>query len=106
MGTDYNKEMWTSHTRDDYTDSAFLMDDSKFADFTIHDKTRKFTKWLATRDEQAKSWLSPECSAVKYHLEVKSTYGPAGEAFHMSQNQIEMVRLPFSVSDLLLTTNL
>lgn len=85
--------MWTSHTSAKYTDLTFDGDDSQFADFTIRDFSGRFTAWLVERGcEQAESWSRTKIAdGITYSIEVKSTYGPHDEAFHMSQNQIDMV---------------
>ncbi|CAD0089485.1 unnamed protein product [Aureobasidium mustum] len=78
-----------------YTDQPFEGDDSQFADFTIHDSSGRLTEWLVEREcEQAQTWLGKKGSAaITYCIEVKSTYGPHNEPFHMSQNQLEMYRV-------------
>ncbi|KAH0010046.1 hypothetical protein KCU78_g10474, partial [Aureobasidium melanogenum] len=92
LGDSYTDLMWTSHTRTKYTDQSFEDNDSQFADFTIHDFSGRLTEWLVERDcEQAQAWLGKKGSdAITYCIEVKSTYGPHNEPFHMSQNQLEM----------------
>lgn len=89
----YTDLMWTSHTRTKYTDQPFEGDDSQFADFTIHDLSGRLTDWLVERGcEQAQAWVGRKGSdAITYCIEIKSTYGPHNEPFHMSQNQLEMV---------------
>ncbi|KAG9951782.1 hypothetical protein KCU85_g2688, partial [Aureobasidium melanogenum] len=92
LGDVYTDLMWTSHARTKYTDQAFEDDDSQFADFTIQDVSGRLTKWLVERHhEEAQAWLGKKGSdAITYCIEVKSTYGPHNEPFHMSQNQLEM----------------
>lgn len=89
----YTNLMWTSHTPTKYTNQRFEGDDSQFADFTIHDVSGHLTDWLVERGcEQAHDWVGKKGSdAITYCIEVKSTYGPHNEPFHMSQNQLEMV---------------
>lgn len=89
----FTDAMWTSHTSAKYTDQTFDGDDSQFADFTITDSSGRLTDWLVERGcKQAEAWVGKKGNnAITYSIEVKSTYGPRNEPFHMSQNQIDMV---------------
>ena len=85
--------MWTSHAKAKYTDQTFDGDDSQFADFTIRDLSGRLTDWLVEKGcKQPLAWMGKKGKdSITYSIEVKATYGPRHEPFHMSQNQIDMV---------------
>ncbi|KAI5276433.1 hypothetical protein E4T47_00597 [Aureobasidium subglaciale] len=94
LGLYFTDEMWTSHASTKYTDQTFDGDDSQFADFTIRDLSGRLTDWLVERGcVQPKEWIDKKGKdAITYSIEVKATYGPHHEPFHMSQNQIDMAK--------------
>lgn len=94
LGDYFTDDMWTSHASAKYTDQTFDGDDSQFADFTIRDLSGRFTDWLVERGcKQPKEWLGKNGKdSITYSIEVKATYGPRTEPFHISQNQIDMAK--------------
>ncbi|THW02710.1 hypothetical protein D6D26_04062 [Aureobasidium pullulans] len=94
LGDYFTDDMWTSHASAKYTDQTFDGDDSQFADFTIRDLSGRFTDWLVERGcKKPKEWLGKNGKdSITYSIEVKATYGPRTEPFHISQNQIDMAK--------------
>ncbi|KAI4721056.1 hypothetical protein E4T48_02728 [Aureobasidium sp. EXF-10727] len=94
LGDYFTDDMWTSHACTKYTDLTFSGDDSQFADFTIRDLSGRITDWLVEKGcKQPTAWMGKKGKdAITYSIEVKATYGPRHEPFHMSQNQVDMAK--------------
>ncbi|KAH0381611.1 hypothetical protein KCU92_g6939, partial [Aureobasidium melanogenum] len=94
LGDYSTDDMWTSHASAKYTDQTFDGDDSQFADFTVRDLSGRLTDWLVEKGcKQPAAWMEKKGKdAITYSIEVKATYGPRHEPFHMSQNQIDMAK--------------
>ncbi|WDK17866.1 hypothetical protein CGRA01v4_09151 [Colletotrichum graminicola] len=90
---DWNSEThWTSHLRESFGYPTFPGDESTTADFTYTDEGG--THMLPKLQELGILKEMRCTKATKYHFEVKGTVFGCDEAFHLSQNQMELVSSP------------
>ncbi|EFQ26641.1 uncharacterized protein GLRG_02461 [Colletotrichum graminicola M1.001] len=88
---DWNSEThWTSHLRESFGYPTFPGDESTTADFTYTDEGG--THMLPKLQELGILKEMRCTKATKYHFEVKGTVFGCDEAFHLSQNQMELAR--------------
>ena len=84
--------------RSRYGLSAFGHAEGAYSDFTISEPemVSGFTNWLVNkRLEGATQWLGRD---ITHHVEVKTTLGDLTEPFMMSNNQVNLVRFPITIS--------
>lgn len=96
LGTGYDPTThWTSHLRTRDGNKPFAPDrnsDGKvkmYANFTITDETKLFTRYLAQGYPATAKWI---VRPPLYHLDVKTTAGDLNSEFSFSNSQIKMAR--------------
>ncbi|KAH7317120.1 hypothetical protein B0I35DRAFT_434596 [Stachybotrys elegans] len=82
-------ENWTSKLRIDAGHPAFQMHERGFSDFTFVDSDGQMSAFLQQAGMNTDGGWS---RSTTYHLEVKTTTGACSEPFHVSQNQLSMMR--------------
>ncbi|KAI9686954.1 MAG: hypothetical protein M1822_002707 [Bathelium mastoideum] len=85
-----SSDCWTSNNRSRYGLPAFSGLERDHSDFTVgaSNVTQAIIDWLEPSGfEEARTWNERN---MTYHFEVKTTTGECGEAFMMSNNQLDL----------------